>query len=31
MCERIVWRIRNPDAPPVTIQITGELVIREST
>ena len=29
--ERIVWRIRNPNEPPVTIQIPGELVIREST
>ena len=29
--ERLIWRIRNPDAPPVTIQIPGELVIREST
>ena len=29
--DRLLWRIRNPDAPPVTIQIPGELVIREST
>ena len=29
--ERLIWRIRNPEAPPVTIQTHGELIIREST
>lgn len=29
--ERLIWRIRNQGEPPVTIQIPGELVIREST
>ena len=29
--ERLIWRIRNPSEPPVTIQIPGELVVREST
>lgn len=29
--ERLIWRIRNPAAPPVTIQVPGELIVREST
>jgi len=29
--ERLIWRIRNPGEPPVTIQTHGELIIREST
>lgn len=29
--ERLIWRIRNPGEPPVTIQAHGELIIREST
>ena len=29
--ERIIWRIRNPSEPHVTIQIPSELVVREST
>lgn len=29
--ERLVWRIRNPGEPPVTIQTHGELIVREST
>ena len=28
---RLAWRIHNPDEPPVTIQIRGELIVREST
>ena len=29
--ERLIWRIRNPGEPPVTIQAHGELIVREST
>ena len=29
--ERLIWRIRNPGEPPVTIQTHGELIVREST
>ena len=29
--ERLIWRIHNPEEPPVTIQTHGELIIREST
>ena len=29
--ERLIWRIRNPEEPPVTIQTHGELIVREST
>ena len=28
---RLVWRIHNPDEPPVTIQTHGELIVRKST
>ena len=28
---RLVWRIQNPDEPPVSIHTHGELIVREST
>lgn len=29
--QRLAWRIHHPDEPPMTLQLHGELIVREST